>query len=98
MSAPRCTCISILDLHRKTARVLFCPLHTAAKDLYESLERIARWFGEFPPTGRTWSDGKEMSYSSAFGANGERDYMREVARAALLKANPQRTQEVEDAR
>lgn len=52
--------------------------------LRAALERIERWFGEFPPTGRTWSDdGESMSYGAAFGSNGERDYMRAVARAAL---------------
>lgn len=48
-----------------------------------ALERIERWHGEFPPTGKTWNDGSPLSYSAAFGSNGESDYMREVARAAL---------------
>jgi len=48
-----------------------------------ALERISKWFDEFPPTGRTWDDGTAMSYSAAFGSNGERDYMRQVAADAL---------------
>jgi hypothetical protein len=55
-----------------------------------ALERIARWMGEFPPTGQKWDDGTPMSYSACFGSNGERDYMRSVAREALtaLKETP----------
>jgi hypothetical protein len=48
-----------------------------------ALERIERWFGEFPQTGQTWNDGSEMSYAACFGSNGERDFMRDIARAAL---------------
>ncbi len=50
-----------------------------------ALERIERWFGEFPETGKFWDDEptRPMSYSAAYGSNGERDYMRSVARAAL---------------
>ncbi len=45
----------------------------------EALTKIARWHGEFPDTGRTWDHGTPMSYGAAFGSNGERDYMRQVA-------------------
>lgn len=53
--------------------------------LENALRRIAKWFGEFPATDRTWSpsDKTPMSYGSCFGSNGERDYMREVASQAL---------------
>jgi len=51
--------------------------------LRTALERIERWFGEFPDTGERWQDGSPMSYSAAYGSNGERDFMRGVARAAL---------------
>ena len=54
--------------------------------LRAALERIARWFGEFPDTGRTWDDGSPMSYGAAFGSNGERDFMRQLARVALETA------------
>jgi hypothetical protein len=52
----------------------------------EALERIHRWQGEFPPTGEFWDDRKTqpMSYGAAYGSNGERDFMREVARKALV--------------
>jgi len=49
-----------------------------------ALERIERWFGEFPKTGRVClKSGDPVSYGAAFGSNGERDYMRGVAREAL---------------
>lgn len=54
-----------------------------ASILRKALERIERWFGEFPDTGRTWPDGSPMSYIALYGSNGERDFMREIAREAL---------------
>jgi hypothetical protein len=60
--------------------------HTAeVKRLREALMKIERWFGEFPETGKFWDQEKTrpVSYETAYGSNGERDYMREVARAAL---------------
>jgi hypothetical protein len=62
--------------------------------LVEALEKIERWFGEFPETGMFWpnADGTEsdrpMSYGAAWGSNGERDFMRAVARDALAAATP----------
>ena len=53
-----------------------------------ALERIERWFDEFPDTGRTYDNGAPISYGMCWGSNGERDYMRGVARAALAKVNP----------
>ena len=47
----------------------------------KALERIRKWFGEFPSA--TGPDGREMPYGVAFGSNGERDYMRNVAHEAL---------------
>lgn len=52
----------------------------------KALERIERWFGEFPPTADKWPDGSAVSYGAAYGSNGERDYMRKVAREALASA------------
>jgi hypothetical protein len=60
-------------------------MKTQRDELAAALKSIEKWVGEFPPSGRTWDDGTEMSYGAAFGANGEQDYMREVARAALDK-------------
>jgi hypothetical protein len=48
--------------------------------LEAALERIARWFGEFP---KVESRGEVVSYGTAYGSNGERDYMRSIAEAAL---------------
>jgi len=52
--------------------------------LREALRRIEQW--EMPETGRVWDDGTPMSYSAAFGSNGERDVIRGIARAALTEA------------
>lgn len=54
--------------------------------LVAALQRIARWHGEFPPTGKTWADGAPTSYATEYGSNGERDYMRQVALDALFVA------------
>jgi len=55
------------------------------KRMREALEKIEKWFGDFPETGKFWDDEKTrpMSYSACYGSNGERDYMRSVAREAL---------------
>jgi hypothetical protein len=58
-------------------------LHDQIKTLRAALERIQRWEGEFPKTERTWPDGTEMSYFACYGSNGERDFMRGIAREAL---------------
>lgn len=51
--------------------------------LVTALEQIERWDG-FPSTNETWEgSGKPVSYSAAFGSNGERDFMRGVASVAL---------------
>ena len=62
-------------------------------ELLAALERINRWHGEFPPSGRYWDTPHNtlpMSFSACNGSNGERDYMRDVARAAIasVKGNP----------
>lgn len=54
---------------------------------FDALNKIERWFGEFPSTGKTWDDGSPMSFATLFGSNGERDFMREIARAAIAKAS-----------
>lgn len=50
-----------------------------------ALERIVRWRGEFPETGKFWDEErtKPMSYASCYGSNGERDFMRNIASEAL---------------
>lgn len=55
-------------------------------ELESGLQRIERWHGEFPETGRFWDEPhntQPMSYAACFGSNGERDYMREIARQLL---------------
>lgn len=56
--------------------------HATALD---ALARIERWFGEFPETGEYWDKEKTrpISYGAQNGSNGERDFMRAIARAAL---------------
>ena len=53
--------------------------------LKKALRRIEKWFDEFPPTGRYWDHDEtdEMSYTAAYGSNGERDYMMGIASEAL---------------
>jgi hypothetical protein len=67
-----------------TARV--AELEAERDRLRAALERIERWFGEFPATGQFWDEPantQPMSYAAAFGSNGERDFMRRIASAAL---------------
>lgn len=52
-------------------------------ELIAALKKIADW--ELPDSGRTWEDGSPMSYSAAFGTNGERDYIKSVARSAIYE-------------
>ena len=61
----------------------FCRAHAPALAraviaMDAALRQIERWDG-FPPTG----DGTSGSYGTQFGSNGERDFMRGVATAAL---------------
>jgi len=53
--------------------------------LEKALITIEKWFGEFPETGEFYDEEKTkaLAYSAAFGSNGERDFMRQVARTAL---------------
>lgn len=46
-----------------------------------ALTTIAKWFGEFPSVKQ--SDGSETTWGVEYGSNGERDFMRNIARAAL---------------
>lgn len=54
------------------------------KRLEDALKTIIEW-EDFPLTDQTWGNGKRMSYSVVYGSNGERDYMREIARKALKR-------------
>jgi len=53
--------------------------------LETALKRIAKWFDEFPPTNQFWDETKErpMSYASCYGSDGEREFMRDLAKKAL---------------
>ena len=50
--------------------------------LESALRRIEKWKGEFP-TIRDPATGKVSSYGYEYGSNGERDFMRTIARDAL---------------
>jgi hypothetical protein len=83
-------CQSSLQAHHEANAALIVtavnerPKLLAKLERYEkALARIEKWLGEFPETGKLWDNGAPMSYSAAYGSNGERDYMRSVARAAL---------------
>jgi hypothetical protein len=72
------------DLGAASTDALPALLASAADELRAALARIERW--ELPPSGRTWDDGSPMSFGAAWGSNGERDFMRGIARAALSAA------------
>ncbi|MEM7696918.1 MAG: hypothetical protein AAF236_00775 [Verrucomicrobiota bacterium] len=81
VEAPLGECLappSRLDLAAEVAE-----LSIENKRYATALRKIAKWFGEFPSSGRTWDNGEEMSYGAAFGSKGERDFMRKVASEAL---------------
>jgi hypothetical protein len=58
------------------------------RELVGALKRIERWHGEFPETGEYWDKEKTqmMSYAACFGSNGERDFMRNIARSSIARA------------
>jgi hypothetical protein len=62
-------------------------LELRVKKLESALTRIEKWFGEFPETGEFWDEEKTrpISYAANYGTNGERDYIRNIAREALLE-------------
>lgn len=51
--------------------------------LEKALLEIENW--NMPPTGKFWDEEKTrpMSYASCYGSNGEREYVRNIARKAL---------------
>lgn len=62
----------------------------------EALAKIERWFGEFPESGRFCDEPENtrpMSYGANYGSNGERDFMRAIARAALTPQQPPQASE-----
>lgn len=76
----------------ETLAALSRPAHGGELErLRAALTKIEKWFGEFPATGKFWDEQKtdEMSYSACYGSNGERDYMRGVARDALARNDRQ---------
>lgn len=63
-------------------------LTSEVEALRAALEKIEAWHTALPPTGKFHSDGSEMSFGWCFGSNGEREIMREIARAALRQEQP----------
>jgi len=84
----RC-CKEVGDANERLgARVIAAEKHSTGltaevERLRAALERISRWHGEFPETGKHWPNGTPTSYQVEHGSNGERDFMRGIARAAL---------------
>ena len=78
------SCTSTMDITEPLIRLSdYEALQAASEALVGSLEQIERWDG-FPSIGEVWEEsGEPVSYGAAFGSNGERDFMREVARKAL---------------
>ena len=60
-------------------------LENKVEVMTKALKRIEKWHGEFPATGKFWDEEKTRptSFAAEYGSNGERDYMRSVASAAL---------------
>ena len=78
------------DSWRQDALTAEANWHAACDDintLQTALRTILAW--ELPATGKFHSNGEPMSYSYCWGANGERDYMRNVAQRALNKVGTQ---------
>lgn len=57
-------------------------------EMLAALQKIERWFGEFPDLGKEGLDDRPVSFGARYGSNGERDFMRGIARAAIAKAAP----------
>lgn len=57
------------------------------QDLQHALDIISNW--KLPDTGKFWDAEQKnpMSYAAAYGSNGERDYMKDVAKIAIFKCN-----------
>lgn len=54
---------------------------TQINNLKDTLEKIAKW--QLPASGVFYSDGREMSYMTAYGSYGERSYIQNLAETAL---------------
>ena len=52
------------------------------KYLESTLQIIVDW-KDFPETNTYYNNGTQMSYRSCFGSDGERDYIRNIAKLAL---------------
>ena len=48
MAAPECTCVYKRDDHNELIHK-HCPLHRAAAEMYEVLEKSSSWFNEIYP-------------------------------------------------
>ena len=73
-------------MEHEKVRDLIMACREEIKLLRATLGKIERW--EMPQTGRFWDEEKmhPMRYSECYGSNGERDYVRRIAEAALNPA------------
>lgn len=53
----------------------------AIQGAVKALKRIAAW--EMPGSGQAWPNGQDMSYEAAYGSNGCRDFVKQLAAEAL---------------
>lgn len=66
-----------------------CKVVNNHEKLVSALREIVEW--KMPETGKFWVDGdgipteRPMSYSACYGSNGERDYIRNLARTVLAQ-------------
>lgn len=77
-----------LDAHENGLVMRSAVLPPNVEAMRAALQKIARWHNEFPTA--LDRDGKPCSYGLAYGSNGERDYMRQVALDALAAPSPER--------
>ena len=69
----------------ETLRKRIAELEAQRDELLDALKTICDW-KDFPETGAVRDDGSPQYYSTLYGSNGERDYMRSVAESAIKKA------------
>lgn len=88
----------IEDAHQGNFGPYFKDPVEANEVVRKTLERIVRWEGEFPETGKYFDieQTRPMSYAFCYGSSGERDYMRKLASEALGTISPLNKEPVGD--
>ena len=92
-SIPWAERVATMSIHPDIAnRQDIAKMASEIMELRRALSVIERWHGEFPSTGKFWDDDEKrpMSYVFCYGSNGERDYMRDIARKTLKGLSTER--------